>query len=191
MKHIRLATTHDALAFAEIYRPIVLKSPISFETKPPSAVEMATRVNDILTHMPWLAYETDGEILGYAYAGKHRERAAYQWSVDVSVYVREGRRGQGIGRSLYQILFHLLRVQGFYVAHAGITLPNQASVGLHEGFGFHPIGVYPAVGFKFGCWHDVGWWQLELQPRVGEPAPPLPIDIASQRCEWTQILTER
>lgn len=120
----------------------------------------------------WLTAEIDGAVAGYAYAAKHRERAAYQWSVDVSVYVSAQHRGLGVGRALYDELFPQLITRGFYTAYAGITLPNAASVGLHEACGFRPIGVYTSVGFKLGAWHDVGWWQRELRPRVGTPAPP-------------------
>src|SRR4029079_16629726 len=111
-------------------------------------------------------------ILVCACASKHRERAAYQWSVDVSVYIHERARRQGVGRALYTSLFALLRLQGFYSAHAGISLPNRASVGLHEALVFQPVGVYRSVGYKRGAWHDVGWWQLALRERTGTPDPP-------------------
>ena len=109
-------------------------------------------------------------MVGYAYACPHRERAAYRWAVDVSVYVAAGQRGQGIGRSLYEALFERLRRQRFQVACAGITLPNEASVGLHESLGFVPVGVNRRIGWKQGAWRDVGWWQLELAP-AGRRAP--------------------
>jgi len=131
----------------------------------------------VLEYAPWLVCADGrgprGPVLGYAYASRHRDRAAYQWSVDVSVYVHETARRKGIGRALYTSLFALLHLQGFCAAHAGITLPNEASVGVHECLGFRPVGVYPSVGFKLGAWRDVGWWQLPLRERQGEPAPPL------------------
>jgi phosphinothricin acetyltransferase len=170
---IRLAEAGDAEAVAEIYRPSVAARAISFEMVPPTAAEMERRIAQTLEVAPWLVYqEPGGKVAGYAYASKHRERAAYQWSVDVSAYVGEAHRRRGIGRALYTSLVALLRLQGFYAAHAGITLPNAASVGLHEALGFRLIGVYPAVGYKLGAWHDVGWWQLALRDRSGEPAPP-------------------
>ena len=168
---IRLATAADAGAIANIYDPIVAGTAISFELDPPGPVEMGRRVRETLEMTPWLVDESDEGVRGYAYASKHRERAAYRWSVDVTVYVHEDHRRKGVGRALYSALFALLRLQGFHAAHAGITLPNAASVALHESVGFRPVGVYPAVGYKSGAWHDVGWWQLELRPRSGEPAP--------------------
>jgi phosphinothricin acetyltransferase len=168
---IRLARTADAEAIARIYDPVVASTAISFETDPPGPVEMERRVRATLEMTPWLVEESEGTVQGYAYASKHRERAAYRWSVDVAVYVHGDRRRAGVGRSLYTALFALLRLQGFHAAHAGITLPNAASVALHESVGFRPVGIYPAVGYKSGAWHDVGWWQLELRPRRGEPAP--------------------
>ena len=171
---IRLATPADGPALAAIYDPVVEKTAISFEIAAPGAAEMQRRVEQILQFAPWLveAEERDGQVRGYAYASRHRERAAYQWCVDVAVYVGEAHRGQGIGAALYRALFPLLRAQNFYVAHAGITLPNAASVRLHESAGFRPIGIYRGVGYKMGAWHDVGWWQLELQPRPAHPPPP-------------------
>jgi L-amino acid N-acyltransferase YncA len=126
------------------------------------------------TH-PWLVAEHEGEVVGYAYACPHRSRVAYRWAADVSVYVNEGQRGEGCGRALYVELLERLRRQRFQVACAGITLPNEASVSLHESLGFVTIGVYRRIGWKAGAWRDVGWWQLELEPAgEGPPAEPLP-----------------
>ena len=191
---LRLATPSDAPALAAIYAPVVTRTATSFELEPPDDAEMARRISVTLGYAPWLVHTTgdpEAPVIGYAYAGRHRERAAYQWSVDVSVYVADGHRGRGIGRTLYTVLFALLRLQGFYAAHAGITLPNQASVGLHEALGFRPVGVYPAVGFKQGAWHDVGWWQLPLQERTGIPAPPLSLEQARTRAEWSAAFTTK
>jgi phosphinothricin acetyltransferase len=120
-------------------------------------------------------FERAGQILGYAYAGAHRARPAYRWSVDVSAYVAEGGRRQGIGRMLYERLLLLLQRQGYHAAFAGIALPNPASVGLHEAVGFVPLGVYRDVGFKLGAWHDVGWWQRRIGDRPADPAEPRPV----------------
>ena len=131
------------------------------------------RIVSTIEHTPWLVCECAGELLGYAYASPHSERAAYRWSLNASVYVAAGCRRLGIGRALYTSLFALARLAGYYAVHAGVTLPNAPSVGLHESLGFVPVGVYRAVGFKFGGWHDVGWWQLELRPRALVPAAPI------------------
>jgi L-amino acid N-acyltransferase YncA len=169
---IRLATPDDDLAVAALYAPHVVDGIISFELAPPSAAEMRQRIVSTLRQTPWLVAESEGELSGYAYASKHRERAAYQWSLDASVYVAPAHQGRGIGRALYTSLFELVRLQGYYAVHAGISLPNAASVGLHEALGFVSVGVFRAVGHKLGGWHDVGWWQLELAPRQGVPDPP-------------------
>jgi L-amino acid N-acyltransferase YncA len=187
---IRLARPSDGEAFAAIYAPFVTESATSFEMEPPSTSEMAARIEAGLAYAPWLAeVAADGALSGFAYASKHRDRAAYRWSVDTSIYLHERARRQGIGRRLYSVLFALLRVQGFHAAHAGISLPNPASVALHEAMGFVPVGVYRAVGYKLGAWHDVGWWQLELRARVGAPAPPLTFAEAQARPEWADIFS--
>jgi phosphinothricin acetyltransferase len=185
---IRLATDADAAAVARIYGPIVSATPISFELAPPGEDEMAGRIRSVLAYAPWLVLARDGEVLAYAYASRHRDRAAYQWCVDVSAYVAEGHRRRGLGHALYTSLFALLRLQGFYAAHAGITLPNPGSVGLHEALGFRPVGVYRSVGYKCGTWHDVGWWQLVLRDRAGEPPPPLPLAEARRHPSWESAL---
>jgi phosphinothricin acetyltransferase len=135
---------------------------------------MARRIRKTLEHFPWLVLDDGGAVAGYAYASKHRERPAYRWSVDVSVYVDPGYRRRGVGRALYAALFALLRPQGFFKAYAGITLPNPGSVGLHTAVGFAPVGVYRGVGFKHGAWHDVEWYQLELLPERPAPEEPRP-----------------
>ena len=171
---VRLARVQDAEAVAAIYAPIVRDTFISFETEAPGAAEMARRIGATLATHPWLvAQDADGEVLGYAYASKHQERGAYRWSVNVTAYLAEGARGQGLGRRLYSVLLPLLRRQGFRSAFAGIALPNDASVGLHEAMGFEALGVYRDVGFKLGAWRDVGWWRLALSQDDGSPAEPI------------------
>ena len=167
-----MATTKDADQIARIYTPIVRHTAISFEVDPPTTGEMEQRIEETTARLPWLVVERDGRILGYAYASTHRSRAAYAWSVDVSAYVEESYRGTGVGRSLYTALLEILTSQGFYNTYAGITLPNTASIRLHESVGFRPVGTYREVGYKLGAWHDVGWWQLSLQEKSGCPQPP-------------------
>jgi phosphinothricin acetyltransferase len=129
-------------------------------------------MEETLRTLPWLVSERDGALVGYAYGSVHRTRAAYRWSVDVSVYVDRSVHRAGIGRALYAELLETLTRLGYYNAFAGITLPNAASVGLHEAMGFRPVGIYRNVGHKFGRWHDVGWWQLPLREPSPDPAEP-------------------
>ena len=178
---IRSATPDDAEAIAAIYAPIVLDTAISFEWVPPSPEAFRARIVKTLAQYPWLvAADASDTVAGYVYAGSHRDPPSYQWSVTTSVFVREDSRGQGIGKALYGELFRQLVALGYYRAFAGIALPNDGSVALHESVGFARLGVYEKVGFKFGAWRDVGWWQKELQATVGEPqAPRAPHDALS------------
>jgi phosphinothricin acetyltransferase len=169
---IRPASTDDASAIQSIYAPIVQDSVISFEFQPPGVDEMRERIVQTLQQLPWLvSLDGKGAVSGYVYAGKHSERAAYQWSVNVSAYVRADCRRTGLGQRLYAALFDELTALGYFQAFAGITLPNVASVALHESMGFVPLGVYRKVGYKHGAWHDVGWWQKALRAPA-QPAPP-------------------
>ena len=173
---VRLARPEaDASALLNIYAPSVLASPASFEETLPSVEEMAGRIRKGLETYPWLVCEADGRVAGYAYGSRHRERASYRWAVDVSVYVEASLQRRGIGRTLYASLIPLLRRLGYYQAYAGVTLPNPASVGLHESMGFQPFAVYQDVGYKLGRWHDVGWWRLTLRPPADAPADPVPL----------------
>ena len=173
---VRLARPQtDAAAVADIYRPAVESSLASFEERAPTADEMAERMRATLARMPWLVAEDDGAVVGYAYAGPHQQRPGYRWSVNISVYVSPGHAGRGIGRRLYDDLLQLLRRQGFVNVYAGITLPNPASVALHEAIGMRRIGVYEGVGYKHGGWHDVAWYHLRLADPEGHPSEPIPL----------------
>jgi L-amino acid N-acyltransferase YncA len=185
---IRLATPEDAEQVQAIYAPFC-HTPISFELEPPSVEEMRCRLAKVLGQHPWLLCEDGAEVLGYAYATPHRERAAYRWSVDTSVYVRQGRQRRGLGRALYTSLLAVLPLQGYVNAYAGVTLPNPASMGLHEALGFQPVGVYRQVGFKCGAWHDVAWYQRPLQPHPGEPPPPRRWEEVRHTAEWVEALS--
>jgi L-amino acid N-acyltransferase YncA len=187
---IRLATSADAPGVQAIYAPVVRETAISFELEPPMVEEIRQRIVKTLERWLWLVCERRGDILWYVYAGQHRTRPAYQWSVDVSVYVHASARRLGVGQALYHSLFSLLALQGFYQAYAGITLPNPASVRLHESLGFQPVGVYRAVGYKLGAWHDVGWWQLTLKERVTPPKPPLDLSTVRDSPEWKAVLAQ-
>jgi len=182
---LRLATNADADQIQAIYAPCVRDTVISFETEPPTEAEIRRRITTTLTRYPWLVCDRDGEIAGYVYASSHRERAAYQWSVEVTAYVHAAHRRTGVGHALYTSLFRLLALQGYYNAYAGIALPNPASIGLHESVGFQPVGIYHAVGYKHGAWHDVGWWECTLADRPDvAPEPPLSLDATSRHPSW-------
>jgi len=173
---VRLADPpRDAAAVAAIYRPAVEETIASFERESPGEAAMRQRMETILARTPWLVAERDGEVVGYAYAGPHHERAGYAWSVNVSVYVRPDQQRLGVGRALYTALLGLVRSQGFVNACAGVGLPNEASVRLHESFGMRLLGVYHRIGWKNGAWIDVAWFELRLAEPVGEPAPPTPL----------------
>ena len=147
----------------------------SFEVTAPGADEIAARMRRTLEWAPWLVMEDGGRVIGYAYAGRHRERAGYRWSVDISVYVDGAHQHRGVGRALYAELLSILRRQRFVNAYAAIALPNPASVALHESIGMERIGVYTRVGWKFGAWHDVAWYGMRLTDPVGEPPEPIPL----------------
>lgn len=171
---IRDARQSDAAAVAAIFRPVAEGTAISFASAAPSAEDFRAKIADTLPKLPWLVDERQGKVLGYAYASPHRALGAYRWCVELSVYVAGEARGRGVGRGLYVELIALLRRQGYQNAYAGITLPNDASVALHESLGFRRFAVYPSIGWKLGRWHDVGWWSLALQERYPE-VPPQPI----------------
>jgi L-amino acid N-acyltransferase YncA len=163
---IRDATPDDAHACAEIYAPYVHDTVITFEADPPGPDEMRARI--AAAHV-WLVAERAGRIVGYAYAGPHSKRAAYRWSCDVSVYLETGLRRTGTGRALYEALFARLVAVGMRMAVAGITLPNDASEGLHRALGFESSGVFRRIGWKHGAWHDVGWMQRALVDDTSSP----------------------
>lgn len=170
---LRLAARDDAGAITAIYAPIVESTGITFEEVAPSESVMRARIEQTLSTHPWLVGEEAGSVSGYAYSYAHRERAAYRWSVDVSIYLAESARGRGIGRKLYKALFRILTAQGYHRAFAGIALPNDASIALHRAVGFSPVGVYHDVGFKLGTWRDVWWWERPLMRSSESPDEPI------------------
>lgn len=185
MVTVRLATKRDAARILDIYSPCILTSSISFETAVPSIKEMENRIKTCLQKFPWIVCEVDGRVAGYVYASKHRDREAYQWSCECSVYMHHDFKGRGIGRELYLLLFRILEHQQFRNVYAGITLPNEGSIRLHEKCGFKKFAEYENVGYKFGSWHSVGWWKLRINDYHPAPPPPLKIfEIGSE------ILTE-
>ena len=167
MPMIRSANGADAPVLLDIYRPYVERTAVSFEVEAPGVDEFRARIERSLDGWAWLAAELDGDCAGYAYATAYRSRPAYRWSVETSAYVREGFHRRRIARALYTALFDVLVDAGYCNAYAAITLPNAGSVAFHEQMGFGAIGVFRHVGWKFGAWHDVGWYQREL--RAGPP----------------------
>ena len=175
MTRIRLATINDAKEIRDIYAPNILNASISFETELPSFEEMQSRIQTILQKYPWIVCEVDEKIAGYVYASKHRDREAYQWSCECSIYMNNDFKGKGIGKELYQLLFQILKLQGFRNVYAGITLPNEGSISIHEKCGFKHVATYENIGYKFDNWHSVGWWKLQINDYDLQPPPPLKI----------------
>lgn len=167
---VRDATTADAAACAAIYAPYVRETAVSFETEPPTAAEMTVRIAAAQQGHAWLVLEDEDGLLGYAYGGLFRTREAYRWACEVSVYLAVGQQGTGGGRQLYEALLSRLRERGYRTATAGMTLPNNASAGLHRALGFEQVGVWRRVGWKLGRWHDVALMQLDLDPGREPPA---------------------
>jgi L-amino acid N-acyltransferase YncA len=169
---VRDASAEDAAACAAIYAPYVENTAITFETDPPAPEEMARRIASAQRTHAWLVLEDAGRVVGYAYGGPFKSRAAYRWSCEVSVYLEAGRRRTGGGRALYEALLDRLAARGFRTAVAGMTLPNDASAGLHRAMGFEPVGTYRRIGWKHGAWHDVAWVQTAIRAGDHPPAEP-------------------
>ncbi len=171
-RRVRDATPADGAACAAIYEPYVLETAITFETDPPSAEQMAARIATAAERHAWLVLEDGGRVVGYAYGSVFNRRAAYRWSCEVSVYCERARSRTGAGRMLYEALLARLATRGYRMAVAGLTLPNDASVGLHRAMGFEPVGTYRKIGFKHGAWHDVAWVQRALGDQTSASEPP-------------------
>lgn len=170
---IRPATPTDAAAIREVYAPYVRETSISFEAEVPTIAEIEQRLRNTLAYYPWLVCIEADRVVGYAYGSVFNKRIAYQWSAETSVYIARTHHGRGIGRKLYTTLIALLHAQGFVNAYAGITMPNPASVALHEALGYRLVGTFAGVGFKYGIWHDVSWWSLAVSAQAGRCRPPV------------------
>ena len=169
---VRDASARDAGACAAIYAPYVTDTAITFETEPPSPAQMAARIASAQRSHAWVVLEDGGRVVGYAYGGPFKPRPAYRWSCEVSVYLELGRRRTGGGQALYTALLARLAERGYRTAVAGMTLPNDASAGLHRAMGFAPVGTYRRIGWKHGAWHDVAWRQREIGDGDGPPSEP-------------------
>ncbi len=189
MNTIRDASMDDAQSILDIYAPFILHSRTSFESDVPSLTDFQQRMADTQHTHPWLVYEADGQIGGYAYAGLHRKRYAYQWSTEVSVYLHDDFRGKGLAKALYDSLFACLRLQGFFTAFAGITMPNDPSERFHKKYGFQEIGRYRNVGYKMGVWADTLWLSMPLRDEYGTPSElSLPASLQGSK-DWQNALS--
>ena len=188
MFEIRPASKSDCQPMLDLYTPIIEHTATSFEYQVPSAEQFQARISNIQQQYPWLVCTKDSQVAGYAYAGPHRGRKAYQWSTELSVYINPKFHRRGIARALYTALVDILKLQGYYTALAGISLPNEASVTFHETFGFTPVGIYQNIGYKFGVWHSVGWWEYTIQPYLGAVKEPSTVNHIIKSTEWQKIL---
>ncbi len=173
---IRLATPADAKGILDIYAPYIENTSFTFETETPTIEQFAERIRTYLLNWPWLVCETEGKIAGYAYGARYRERVAYQWSAECSIYIHDDYQKKGIGRILYSSLFEIMKLQGFRNLYAVINLPNDKSVAFHESMGFTWFATYEQVGYKLGKWKNVGWWRKILNDFEMDPQPPIPFE---------------
>ena len=186
---IRIAKSEDAAALLDIYTPFILNTGITQETEVPAVADFQQRILNTLEERPWIVCESDGEIAGYAYAGKHRERKGYQWCTEASVYVSDKHYRKGIAKALYTALFKILELQGYVNVYAVITLPNDRSVAFHEALGFKYLTTYKKIGYKLGQWHDVGWWELQVNPY--DPSPGDPVRFSALSTKAVRHLLEK
>jgi len=184
---IRLITENDADKVLEIYKPYVLHTIITFEYATPSNEEFLQRIKNIIAQYPWLVCLYGDKVIGYSYAGLHRYRSAYQWSCESTVYLLPEFHRKGIARILYETLFSILRIQGYFNVYAGVSLPNEKSVGFHQSLGFTKIGIYEKIGYKFGEWHDVEWFQFQLREHQNNPPSPKTIQSIVNTDKLNQI----
>jgi phosphinothricin acetyltransferase len=181
MNIIRIATAADAAPILDIYAPYIENTSYTFETEVPTIDAFKERINTYLHTWPWLVCEVDEVVAGYAYGARHRERTAYQWSLESSVYVHDDYHRGGVGKALYTALINILKLQQFRNVYAVINLPNDNSVAFHEKMAFEYFTVYKNVGYKLGKWKNVGWWQLQLNEYSPDPAPPIKFSDLNQK----------
>lgn len=174
-EHVRFATLKDSSRILEIYSPYILNTTISFEYTTPSLAEFTDRIAKLSNKYPYLVYERNGKILGFAYGSPYQERSAYLYDVDLSIYLAPEAQSNGIGRKLYTCLLTLLQKQGFYNVYACITASNQRSIDFHTALGFRNLGIHPQAGYKFRQWLDIVWMDKQLQHKKTLPQPIQPI----------------
>ncbi|MEM1134520.1 MAG: N-acetyltransferase family protein [Bacteroidota bacterium] len=186
---IRLASEEDITGILEIYNPIVVSTPISFEYEVPSDKTLKERFFKKYKHYPFIVGLQDNRLTGYAYASPHRERTAYQWAVETSIYVHPKYKNKGFATCLYTSLLKILKVLGYFNAYAGIVTPNKASEAFHQSMGFKHIGTYSGIGFKLDKWHNVNWWEYEIQRKITNPDTPKSIVTFSDIQKINYILS--
>lgn len=172
--HIRFAAEEDAKALLAIYSQYI-DTPVTFEYDLPTEEEFAARIRDTIREYPYLVWEDGEKIVGYAYAHRHRERAAYQWNAELSIYLDREYTARGAGKKLYGMLIDILRLQGIRTVYGNVTVPNEKSERLHLSMGFQPAGLWHDAGYKNGAWHDVAWFEKPIAPCGKDPAPFLPV----------------
>lgn len=187
---LRIAEKEDASAMLAIYAPYVLHTTVSSEYVPPSLEEFSERMHTFQKNLPWIVCEIDGEVVGYGYASPHRTRAAYQWSVETSIYVSDQWHRHGIANAIYSALFELLTIQGYYNIYVGITSPNERSMKFHKAMGFIISGAYQESMYKFGQWRDVLWMRRSLRSHDGEPEPTVPFPALLNSPITTRVLRQ-
>ncbi|MGI9648616.1 MAG: GNAT family N-acetyltransferase [Acidimicrobiia bacterium] len=187
---IRIASAFDGPQIHAIYAPAVSELPTSFETEVPGVDEIVRRIDQTLAGYPYIVADRNGEVISYVYARRWRARPAYDWDVEITVFVKDGVQGKGVGRAMYTALTRLLAAQGYVNALAAITVPNEASINFHESMGFHRAGSFPSSGFKLDGWHTVEFWWLQLADIPDQPQPPIPFKTFRQFPECEQILDE-
>lgn len=191
VNHIRLASLEDANAILSVYEPYVLHTSYSFEETLPDIDSFKQRMIDTLDRFPWLVYERNGMIVGFAYASPFNTRSAYDWVAQTSVYVVDKHHGLGIGNALYVALLDILTYQGYCTAYALVVSPNEKSEKLHRSLGFKSGPVFKKVGYKLGQWHDLHWFYLQLNDQSDHPERPIKIDSDRERFRIQQRLLNR
>jgi len=181
--HLRFALPSDAEAVLGIYAPYVRDTAVTFEYEVPDLSSYTERMERIMASYPFILCEVGQRVVGYAYASRHRDRAAYQWATESSVYIDPEFQGQGLGKRLYAALLEILRHQGFLIVYAVITMPNEASERLHTSVGFSEIGLHRCAGFKLGAWHDVKWYEYFLSDPPAEPQTPMAFPLVRDK-KW-------
>ena len=171
----RFVKKEDIPAILAIYTPYVQDTAITFECDPPSLAEFTQRVQNISAEYPYIVCETDGKVIGYGYAHRHMERAAYQWNAELSIYIDQNHLRGGIGKKMYQLLMDILVLQNVRNVYGCVTVPNAPSEKLHQHFGFSKVGTYHNSGYKCGKWHDVAWFEKTIGTYDLPPAPFKPI----------------